>query len=131
MKTKKNQDIIDRLANLQKQIMHERPPLEKMRTEVQMMHFKIRPIQGNIALLNLNNSQLIEILWNLGKLEEFYNHEVRQISRSKRPAFFQLFDRIYGQLQNRLNRLNLKQEKSIKGNGMLELEIFKEKPRVN
>ncbi len=131
MKTKKHQDIIDRLALLQKDILNKKPSLEKMREEVQMMHFKIRPIQGNISLINLNSVQLIEVLWNLGKLEEFYHREVGRITRTEQMAFFSIFDRVYGQLQTQLNRINLRSELVIKGSGVLELEIFKEKPKVN
>ncbi len=96
-----------------------------------MMNFKIRPVHGNIALVDLNNNQLIEILWNLGKLEEFYRREVKQITRQERIAFFAMFDRLYGQLQASLNRINLRSEILVKGADSLELEIFKEKPKVN
>lgn len=131
MKTKKRQDILDRFAKLQKRIVGNRPSLFVMRQEVQMMNFKIRPVHGNIALVDLNNNQLIEILWNLGKLEEFYRREVKQITRQERIAFFAMFDRLYGQLQASLNRINLRSEILVKGADSLELEIFKEKPKVN
>jgi len=94
--------------------------------EVQMMNFKVRPLQGDIAVLNLKNRQLLEVLWSLGKLEEFFHKEVTQVSADQKESFFTMFDNLQDKLERELNTLSLKNERIAKTSTTLEMEIIKE-----
>jgi hypothetical protein len=121
----KNSDILE-LLNQFREMMNKKPPLDKMYDEVRMMRFKIKPLQGDISILNLKDSQLIETLWNLGKLDDFFHKRYRQVPARKKNLFFKVFQDLNHKFQQELNRLNLRQEKVINNPSLIEMEIIKE-----
>jgi len=126
MKKKTDTDIITLFRDFQKEILDNKPNTKIMFDEVRMMKFKIKPLQGDISLLNFNDTRLIEILWSLGKLDEFFKKEFKRINPHKKRIFFQLFDSVHKQFQSQLGRLSLKSEKVARPSAVLEMEIFKE-----
>lgn len=126
MKKRTNKDILDIISRFQKQL-DRRPSLKIMFEEVQMMKFKVRPIQGDLSAVNLKNEKFISSLWSLGKLDEFYQKEFFQLTRKNQELFKRIFDSIYLRYQNELNRVNLRFEKTFSNDGLLEVEIFKDK----
>lgn len=121
---KKKGDIFKSLIEFKKNILEKRPSNEKMWQEVRMMRFMIRPLKGDIRLLNQADQQLIEILWGLGKLEEFFQKNYRSLDQKERKVFFQLFDSLYKDYQERLKQIRLK-EIGDKDPSALEMEIFR------
>ena len=97
-----------------------------MYEEIQMMKFKVRPIQGNLSEVNLNNEKFVETLWSLGKLDEFFQKEFYQLSPKNKELFMKIFDDIYEKYQQDLNRVSLQWEKARPASRFLEVEIFKE-----
>jgi hypothetical protein len=128
MKRKPANDALTLFLNFQKKITASRPTTAKMFEELQMMRFKIRPLQGDISSLKLNDEELIEILWNLGKLDDFFQKEYRLLSTTEKRTFFQLFDNLHQRYQERLNSLNLKSSTEQDASSVIEMEIFKEEP---
>ncbi|MDO8657677.1 MAG: hypothetical protein Q7K55_02980, partial [Candidatus Levybacteria bacterium] len=124
-----NQDIVDIVTSFQRKISENKPSDDRMYDEVRMMHFKIKPLQGDISILNLKNNQFIEILWSLGKLDEFFQDQYRKISPRDRRIFMKIFNEIHEKFQKQLNSLNLKPERNIDTSQGFEMEIFKEKTR--
>ncbi len=127
MKKRKPIDVLGIIANFQKDVLGNKPSRNQMADDVRMMKFKIRPLQGDVSLLNLNDSTLIEMLWNLGKLEEFYSQQSRGLNFNQREIFLRFFDNMYGQFQDQLNKINLR-SKTEKASSTIEMEIFKEDP---
>lgn len=134
MGKKTTKDIISLFGNIQKEISA-KPNVDQMFKEVQMMKFKIKPIQGDLMSFNLKNQNFIESLWSLGKLDEFFFKEVPSLSKKEKEVFMRIFDSLYFKYQQQLNQTNLQQRKiSLTKTGLLELEIFKEhklKKKVN
>ena len=126
---KNQKDILERLADIQKALSLNRPSIEKMWEELRMMRFKVRPTQGDIYQINLNDTRFVEILWNLGKLDEMFQKEVKLINKSEREIFYRYFDDTYRRFQDQLNQLNLRKPFQIKTPSFLEMEIFKEGKR--
>ncbi|VVA44556.1 conserved hypothetical protein [Candidatus Roizmanbacteria bacterium] len=129
-----NKDIISLFGNIQR-VISSRPAVDQMYAEVQMMKFKIKPIQGDLMSFNLKNEQFIESLWSLGKLDEFFFREVPSLSKKEKEIFMKFFDSLYFKYQQQLNQSNLQQRRlTLKRTGLLELEIYKErklKKKVN
>lgn len=123
---KNQKDILERLADIQKTLLSQQPSVEQMWEELRMMRFKIRPTQGDIYQINLNDERFVEILWNLGKLDELFQKEVKLIDKSEREIFYRFFDDTYRRFQNQLNSLNLRRPFQIKTPSFLEMEIFRE-----
>lgn len=134
MRRKINKDVVTLFGNIQKVILA-KPAINQMFDEVQMMKFKIRPIQGDLMSFDLKNKQFIESLWSLGKLDEFFYREVPTLSKKEKEVFMKLFDSLYFKYQQQLNQTNLQQRKvTLTRTGLLELEIYKErklKQKVN
>ena len=134
MRKKTTKDIISLFGNIQKEISS-KPNVNQMYKDVQMMKFKIKPIQGDLMAFNLKNENFIESLWSLGKLDEFFFKEVPSLSKKEKEIFVKIFDSLYFKYQQQLNQSNLQQRKvSLSKTGLLELEVFKErklKKKVN
>lgn len=127
MKNKKNSDFLNLLSLLQKNVLNNKPSLNKMLEEIRMMKFKIRPLEGDILKLNFRNQQFIEALWNLGKVDEFLQKEYLKLNPDHKKAFSRLMEDLYHRLQAQLNSVRLKNNQSTGAFEMVEMEIFKER----
>lgn len=125
MKNKPEKDISQLVSNFQNFIKN-KPTVDRMYEEIRMMKFKIRPVQGDVLSVNLHNEKFIEVLWSLGKLDEFFQREYPKLSNPKKEIFVKIFDDIYHRYQDELNKVNLLKSKSFRESQVLEMEIFKE-----
>lgn len=129
---KKNSDILHVLLHFQNKIIKNKPSFAMMMEEIRMMKFKIRPLEGDVSRINFNDIQLIEALWNLGKIEDFFQNEYDTLSAKQKRVFFRFMNDIYERFQNQLNKVKLKNDRSQETSPMVEMEIFKDKPlRIN
>ncbi|GAB4218677.1 MAG: hypothetical protein Fur009_0710 [Candidatus Microgenomates bacterium] len=128
MKRKKTQDIIDELLNFQK-TLEKKPSLPEMFEQIKMMKFKFRPIQGSLINLDFNNKKLVEILWSLGKLDEFFMRKINKLkNEQEKERFFEFFSQIFNDYQQKLNKLPLSTTKKTSDQikNILEIEIYKD-----
>ncbi len=127
MKKRNRADLLQIIADFQKKILEDKPSLQEMYEEVRMMHFKIRPLQGDLSQLNFKEEKFIEILWSLGKLDEFFHRQYKKLNgRNQKEVFFKFFDNLYEKLQAQLNKLDLKAAEKLNLSATIEMEIFKE-----
>ncbi|PIV09611.1 hypothetical protein COS31_04735 [Candidatus Roizmanbacteria bacterium CG02_land_8_20_14_3_00_36_15] len=126
MKITKKTDIFNLMTEL-KSLLDHKPSHDQMIKEVQMMSFKIRPVAGDISLLNFKNQQLIEVLWGLGKIDDFFRKEFRRLRIHEKKTFFKLVGQMRGKLETQLNKINFR--KPIETPQAIEMEIVKEYPR--
>lgn len=134
MNTPKKTDVIDKIKEFQLELVEKKPDLKQMVHEVRMMNFKIRPIYGNITNLDFGNTEFIDALWSIGKLDEFFRRETPRVPESEKPIFFRIVNDLRIELQQRLKSANIdginiaKQEPV----SIFELEIIKDSSsRVN
>ncbi|MFZ6035359.1 MAG: hypothetical protein ACOYUB_04430 [Patescibacteria group bacterium] len=125
MRKKTTKDISTLVQTFQMFIKN-KPKAERMVSEIRMMKFKIRPIQGDMTAVNLKNERFIETLWSLGKLDEFFQSEYPKLSPKNREVFVKIFDDLYHQYQQQLNKINIYKRQANDKNKVLELEIFKD-----
>lgn len=114
------------ITEFQRKVLAKKPAREAMYDEVRMMKFKIRPLQGEITQLDLKNNRFIEMLWGLGKLDEFYQIHIDEISGDQKDVFFRIFNGLHQQFQDEVSRISFKKQ-SDKGTSSFEMEIFKER----
>lgn len=119
-------DPLSLLFQFQKQVLDQKPSTLTMYREVKMMQFKIRPVHGDVARINLRNTKFIEILWSLGKLDEFFRITIDGILDEQKPIFFKIMDEMYDNLQQQLNALPFRHGHVQKNSPFVEMEIFKE-----
>jgi hypothetical protein len=127
MRKKIKKDVIKVLGNIQK-LLGSKPSTQQMFRDVQMMKFRVRPIQGDILAFDLNNRKFIETLWSLGKLDEIFQKEYYGLSTKDKEIFMKVFDGVYKKHQEELNNVNLDMHRpASKKSSLIEVEIFKEK----
>src|SRR3989344_81911 len=132
MKTRNKTDLYERIRSFQQATLSKKPALDEMISEVRLMNFKIRPVSGNISILNFKNMEFIDALWSLGKLDEFFRVEFPKIEDSDKDIFFRLVEEMRTNLQQRLNKSQLIKAVSREEQMFFEIEIFKENtPSVN
>lgn len=134
MRRKQQDDVIKLFLDFQKRLSAHSITIEKKFKEIKMMNFKIRPLQGDIASLNLRDMKLIDALWNLGKLDEFFQKEYPKLRFSQKKTFYQLFDNFQQRYQEKLNNVNVQTAEELSLATTIEMEIFKEqlpKKRLN
>src|SRR3990167_7862228 len=108
MRQKKNPDLIEDIVNFQKELIKNKLSHNIMYDQVRMMRYKIRPLQGDISALDFKNEKFIEILWNLGKLDEFFNKKKSLLDKKQKEILYGFLENIYAKLQHQLNHLDLK-----------------------
>ena len=128
MKTKKKlaKNMSELVGSFQ-MLVKNKPPINQMYEEIRMMKFRIRPLQGNVLSVNLNNEKFIEVLWSMGKLDEFYQSEFSSLTPKNKQLFIKIFEHLHIQFQEELNRVNLLKGRYSKKPQTLEMEIYKEK----
>jgi len=126
MTNKKKIDFLEEIAKFQTSIIKNKPSLKEMYEQVRMMRYKIKPVQGDISYLNLKNRKFIEILWHLGKLDDFFNKNKKKLNIKQKEIFYDFFENVYTKLQAQLNSLDLKIKKSIDMPLIIEMEIIRE-----
>ncbi len=127
MKKKEPKDVLEIVSRFQKTLMN-KPTQAQMLDEIRMMKFKVRPTQGDIAIIDLHDSRFIETIWSLGKIDELFQKEYQKLPAKKKGIFFNIFDNLYQKFQSDLNGLSLRREKGTKTNPPFEIEIFRERP---
>ncbi len=128
MKDKNEIDVLKIFDNFHR-TLQKKPSQKQMMDEVRMMKFKVRPMQGDALLFNMFDERLIEVLWNLGKLDELFHSQYQKLSQKNKQLFFRIFDSMYEKLQSELNRINLRRDKASNISPVVEIEIFKERAK--
>lgn len=126
MKRKNNNDILDMVSAFKKEVLERRISPQEIVEEVRMMNFKVRPVQGDISILDMKNTHFIKVLWRLGKLDEFFQEHIKKVSAKHRDLFFTIFQDMFDKYQEELNDISLKQERIPELSSTLEMEIFKD-----
>lgn len=130
MKKEKNNTVFQLIHKFQQNVIDRKPSLSVMLEDMRMMQFKIRPITGDLSLLNFKNNQFIEVLWSLGKLDEFYHVAVSQLSKKDQQVFQTYIQSMHTGLQSQLHTIGLKNSGK-NTSQVFEVEIFKERNKNN
>lgn len=128
-------DILHVIADFQKAITTNTLSVSQMYDEVRMMHFKIRPLHGDISHIDLKDKMFLEALWSLGKLDEFFRREGSKYNKREREIFFKYFDSLHARFAKSLQKVRLEPAEDMDDHSpFVEMEIFREdthKERVN
>lgn len=128
-KNEKKEDVISLLSYYQKTVIANKPSLEIMLDEIKMMNFKIRPLSGDFSVINGMDSKLIEMIWNLGKLDELYREKENLLKSKDRKLFMKFFESLHEKFQKDLGFIKLKNIDQSEPSNILEMEVFREAPR--
>ncbi|MBP9691479.1 hypothetical protein KBD81_05375 [Candidatus Woesebacteria bacterium] len=127
MTKKKQIDPVQRIENFQHAVLAQKPSPEDMIHEVRMMNFKVHPVTGDIADLDFSNSEFIDALWSLGKLDEFFRAEFFQMKNHDQDVFYRLIEDMRTNFQQKLNKANIAAiEFKERPKRMFEIEIIKD-----
>ena len=128
-KNEKKEDVISLLSYYQKTVIANKPSLEIMMDEIKMMNFKIRPLSGDFSIINGMDIKLIEMTWNLGKLDQLYREKENLLKSKDRKLFMKFFESLHEKFQKDLGFTKLKNIEQSEQSNILEMEVFREAPR--
>lgn len=107
MADKNNFDLFEKLQLFQHELRSNRPSKQEMIAEVRMMNFRVKPIQGEISQLDFKNSEFLDALWDIGKLDEFFKKELPELAKQEREVFLRLINELRFVFQSKLNQSQL------------------------
>lgn len=119
-------DIFAVLVEFEEQVLQNKPLLGRMKEEVRMMDFKIRPVQGDISNLDLTSTKFIEALWCMGKLDELYQHIGEDYSERDRELFAQFAASLQNTYMRQLQHIVVSHTEEDASTAQIEIEIYRE-----
>lgn len=123
-------DILSVIVEFQTKLQREKPTYEQMYEEIRMMQFKVRPLYGDISYIDLGNKLFVEVLWNLGKLDDFYRREGFKYTRREREIFYRFFDSLHDKFVRTLQSAQLMADSTQNHESpQVEMEIYREEVR--
>ena len=112
-----------------KNILNKKPPLEKMKEEVRLMGFHIRPLAGNPDFLReVKNDKFVEALWTLGKIEILIEKNFHRLTLEQKKLIIRSIEEIEKKLDLTLPIEELpsfKNHADENSSSYLMLEIFR------
>jgi len=99
-----------------------------MKKDIQMNTLKMRPYIGDVFHLNMTDSQFIDTLWSILKLEEYVLDVEKKIKKSDINVFYQMMKQYRDKLQDKINRIDMRLP-HIKSQGIqnpVTIEIFRD-----
>ena len=119
----KKSELIDLVKEFYQKFLKKKPPINKMEEEVKLMGLRIRPLTGDIArLATLKTDKFIEVVWFVGKLDEFLRSGGRKLSPKDIEKLLYAITQVYA--SEFLKGLNVEEVKQLG----LEVEIMKKIP---
>lgn len=128
-KNSKRIDIANLLSQYQTAVITNKPTIAIMLDEIRMMNFKIRPVSGDVSLISTMGSKLIEMVWNLGKLDQLYREQRRYLRNKDRELFHKFFESMHDKFQKELGLVQLHVPEQLDSPHELEMEVFRDLPR--
>ncbi len=119
-------DIFAVLVEFEEQVLQSKPVLARMKEEVRMMDFKIRPVQGDISNLDLTSTKFIEALWCMGKLDELYQNIGDEYSERDRELFGQFATNLQNTYMRELQHVMVSNTQEDAPAAQIEIEIYRE-----
>ncbi len=94
----KKGDVVEIVKEFYQKVLSKKPPVEKMREEAKLMGLKLRPVHGDLfKLAAFKNDKLVEIVWFIGKLDEFLHQQRgRKISEKEIDQVLEAVNEVYG-----------------------------------
>lgn len=122
--------IVKLNQELQK-IVKTTPPFNQMIKEIKMMHLKIKPVFGDITKINFRNQKLLKTLWQIGKIEEFYNFWANNVKKEEKKIFNQMIFESKNQVEAKLREIKVDAYSEVSTPPQLvEMELFKYRPKI-
>lgn len=125
---KKRETFFKLLLDL-KNILNKKPNLEKMKEEVRLMGFHIRPLDGNPDIINkVKNDKFIEVLWTLGKIDILMEKNFHQLTMEQKKLILQSIEKIKNEIDLTLpveESPSFKKQDDENTSPYLMLEIFR------
>ncbi len=128
-KKSQGKDILVKLTQDLKQIYEGVFDEETIKKDLEMMGLKIKPLAGDLNLIDFQNKKFQETLWRLAKLDEFFSTKVKRLSKRDQQILFNIGIEIKQKLESRLKIIKYTQTNTDLPE-YVEIEIFRENKKV-
>ncbi len=119
----KKGEVLELVKKFYQEVLAKKPSYEKMKEEAKIMGVSLRPVMGDLFnFATEKKERLVEIVWTIGKLDEFMSKKVKNLPKKEIELFLELFNELY------INKLAREMSFSEKEKFSIELEIMKRMP---
>jgi len=128
-KRKNSAKVFTQLLTSLKNILEEKPPFAKMKEEVEMMGFFIRPIEGDPQIIEkIDDQEFIEALWTIGKIDSLLEKNFHYLNKNQKQIILEALNKIQERLilKAKIKR-EMVDELSEKTPSHLMLEIYRKR----
>ena len=101
------------------------PSRKRMIQDVQMMHYKIRPVLGDITSIKKVGAEFLEVLWKIGKIDEVIRLHIDSIPEDEQDMLLDYFATREEDMRITMRNTVTLQD-APENDSVLKLEIFKE-----
>lgn len=122
-----NDNIFSSLKEFEQSIK-KKPPIEVMIKEIAMMGVKIKTVIGDFSSVNFSNKKMIEVLWSLGKFDDFFQKKIKNLNKNEQEILLRYFDHLKEKLVFSIPpHQTLKFEQPVKNSltNIFEIEILR------
>lgn len=116
---------LDIIRYISTEIDEKSPSLENKLKDVQMMRFKVRSIIGDISFVDKMDTQIIDYLWKIGKIDQIISEHIDTIGEEDQDTLMSYFHSIESHMRESI-RHSFELKPASKKAPTLKLEIFKE-----
>ncbi len=116
---------LDIIRYISTEVEEKATPLEIKIRDVQMMRFKVRSLIGDISLVHKMDTEIIESLWKMGKIDQIISEHIDDISEDDQDTLMSYFHSVESYMRETIRHSFELKPVSAK-HGTLKLEIFKE-----
>jgi hypothetical protein len=126
---KKAIDIYIVLVNLKEELLRSKPTGDDLLKEIRTMRFKVSP-KGNIKNFNLQNPLLLELLWLVGKIDEFLHNNIEVLTKTEKEAIENfmttMWQKLYMQSGSEAGFEQVLLDDNRQTDELVDLEIYRE-----
>lgn len=127
MAIRKQGGIFEKITRLQRELMQNKPPFSEMVKEIQAMRFKISP-KGDMGQFNFSSPLLVELLWYIGKVDEFFAREMHNLTKQEQQAVEAFVHMLWHKVHESLDTPDLVYALNLSEDS--DLEVYKEQPSL-
>ncbi len=110
-------------------VKNSNPSVEEMIRDLKMMKLKIRPLSGDLFSISEKQSNFLESLWKIGKIEEIVHRAVEKLDDNEMTIFFDYIDNLEKQIHDTYSQavdaMSVEEQERLR---VVKLEIFRESP---
>lgn len=100
----KRKTAIELIKRIRKEVEYAVVSRDQMLSDLKMMNIKIRQLSGDASLMDNKNSNIVENLWRMGKIDEIMSSEFYKMDEKEKGLFLKYLAFIQEEFHKRFSK---------------------------